>query len=133
VGCIIIVWQRQQRLEVLKAPDQQRASIIRSFDNPTSPSMTFKSELDATEAQQMSPELDVGHFRFSSLASRLASQQDQISELPARESVRSELFGSPVDNRQATWPIDRQLQGKHASISEEKTLRRKPLRTHGTP
>jgi hypothetical protein len=95
--------------------------------------LTFKSELDAAEMQQMSPELDVGQFRFSSLASRLASHQDQICELPARESVGSELFGSPINNRQTTWPIDRQLQGKRVSISEEKILRRKPLRTLGNP
>jgi hypothetical protein len=134
VGCIIIVRQRQQRLKVLKAPDQQRASIIQTLDNPTAPSLTFKSELDAAETQQMSPELDVGQFRFSSLASRLASQQDQLCELPARESVGSELFGSPVNNRQTTtWPIDRQVQQKRASILEEKSLRRKPLRTLSNP
>jgi hypothetical protein len=133
VGCIIIIRQRQQRLEVLKAPDKQRASTIQSFNNPASPSLAFKSELDAAETQQMSPELDVGQFRFSSLASRLTSQQVQICELPARESVGSELFGSPVNNRQLTWPTDRQLQRKYVSISEEKTLRRKPLRTIGNP
>jgi hypothetical protein len=133
VGCIIIVRQRQQRLEVLKVSDQQRTSIIQSFDNPTWPSLTFKSELDAAETQQMSPELDVGQFRFSSLASRLASQQDQICELPARESVGSELFGSPVNNRQTTWPIDWQIQKNRTSISKEKTPRRKPLKTLGNP
>jgi hypothetical protein len=117
----------------LKAPDKQKASTIQSFDNPTSPSLAFKSELDAAETQQMSPELDVGQFRFSSLASRLASQHDQVCELPARESVGSELFGSPVDNRQATWPTDRQLQGKRVSISDEKALRQKPRRTLGNP
>lgn len=59
---------------------------------------TFKSELDAREIQQLSPELAAGPFRGTTLRVRAFQEEpEEIHEMPAREPVGSEVVGSPVE------------------------------------
>lgn len=99
VSCVIIIYQRHQRRKVLSSPALDSKSSKSSLEGPISPesAFTFKSELDARETQQISPELSAAPFRGTTISVRAFHEPDEIHELPAREPVGSEVVGSPVE------------------------------------
>ena len=105
VSCIIIIRQRSQKLKTLKQQQSMQSATpsIHPSEYPTSPT-TFKSELDAINTVQMSPELDSAPVRLTSIASKVIPDRPAIYELPAGEVVGSELLGSPVNNPGSVSP-----------------------------
>ncbi len=100
VSCIIIIRQRHQKLKVMSSPDLKIKSSTQSFEHPMSPhsAFTFKSELDARDTQQLSPELAAAPFRGTTLrVEAFHEEPEEIHEMPAREPVGSEVIGSPVE------------------------------------
>ncbi|KAH7417566.1 aspartic peptidase domain-containing protein [Cadophora sp. MPI-SDFR-AT-0126] len=99
LSCIIMIYQRQQRLRVLSSPALDSKLSNPSIEGPMSPhsAFTFKSELEARETQQVSPELAAVPFRSTTIRVRAFHEPEEIHELPAREPVGSEVVGSPVE------------------------------------
>ncbi|KAH6698340.1 aspartic peptidase domain-containing protein [Leptodontidium sp. MPI-SDFR-AT-0119] len=99
VSCVIIIHERHQKLNAISSPTLNSKSSAQSLEGAMSPhsAFTFKSELDARETQQMSPELSAAPFRSTTIRVRAFHEPEEIHELPAREPVGSEVVGSPVE------------------------------------
>lgn len=99
---------------------QAYASLKPPCGNVTSPAISvFKPELDALGTSRMGPELEAGQIFQSSLSQvNMPLGPEQIHELPARETVGSELPG---------WTIKERPEVKTTKTREKQDTRKKQL------
>ncbi|KAK6587499.1 hypothetical protein PZA11_000789 [Diplocarpon coronariae] len=114
-SCVIKACQYCQRRRAMESPDLDSMSSIQPSESPRSAlAFACKSELDARETQQSSPELAAVPFRATGLRIRVYPELDgHIYELPANEPVGNEVVGSPVS------PVEVMLQQTIDSILDQ--------------
>lgn len=102
VGCAIAIRQRSQKLRALMSQVahleqvETKRSPVQSYWDMVSPASTTRTELDAVETLQRSPELDATSMPKPTGFSRGMRAGERIYELAANDTTVSELIGSPV-------------------------------------